>query len=304
MFVANMRLLTLGFSLLAFSACGEDLGPLECPECEPPTPALQQIATDTTWLVRDVSFPVAASGATPGFDLDGIDSDAEDNPRETCEERQADYEPTLDIPITGVDDIGQGLVTIGEQSVPGHTFDGDLEIAVRNGVIRWALRVGPLSADREPLVTIDLFLVDPAETIGLDADGRPAADQTLRARLVATTQARVSGSAAWGAAANTEPLAPNRVFLMPLPEYRLGAMGIEAINSARLRAQIGGSFSVDALADALLFEAMLPVTDRDDALFIFQYVADIDPRAEDPLACERVSAAFELEAVPVVLVIE
>lgn len=259
---------------------------------------------NTAWLVRDVAFPLAESGAAAGFDLDGIDSrtrERSDPP--TCEEVMNDYRPTLDVPIHGVDNIGQGLITTGEGFFTDRTFDGELDAAIQAGRLRWALRLGTLAAGVDSSIPIELLVVDDAETIALDPDGRPAPNQTLRAHVIATTEARVSGASAWGAASNSEPL-ERALFLLPFQDFRLGAIGIEVHTTLSLRAQIGGSFSVESLVDALIDETTLTDADRDGSRLIFQSVADIDPSAMNPTRCERVSAGFELDAVPAELVVE
>jgi hypothetical protein len=291
-----------GLSMLALAACATDPPVLECPECEPPSEPLRSIA-GSTWLVRDVSFPRAMDHAAPGFDLDGIDSTDRSLPHDTCEQIARDYAPTLDAPITGVDNIGQGLIQYGED-LGESTFDGELDEAIAMGRLRWAIRVGDLVEDPEAGVLIELLLIDPAETIALDADGKPAAGQTLHAHVVAGADARVSGSVAWGEASTIATL-ESSLFLLPFEDFRLGGIGVDAIASTRLRAQIGGSFSVDALAQTLVdVSPMLTDDDVEASRTVFREVADLDPRADSPTTCQRVSVGLELDAIPAELVID
>lgn len=289
-------------STLVLAACATDPPPEPaCPECDPPSEQLRSIA-GSTWLVRDVSFPMAVDQAAPGFDLDGIDSRGSRS-HETCEEIADDYAPTLDAPITGVDNIGQALIRDGE-GLGESTFDGELDEAITMGRLRWAIRAGDLVEDPEAGMLIELLMIDPAEAIALDSDGKPAAGQRLHARVVAGADARVSGSVAWGEASTIATL-ESSIFLLPFEDFRLGAIGIDASAGTRLRAQIGGSFSVDALAQTLVdVSPMLTDDDLEDSRIIFRAVADLDPQADSPTRCQRVSVGFELEAVPAELVVD
>jgi hypothetical protein len=297
-----MRWLLIAW-ICVLSACSPPPEPT-CPECDPARPLFLALE-NTTWLVRDVSFPPAVMGEAAGFDLDHFDSDEDErSDPPTCEEIVNDLFPSLDAPFTGVDNSGQALISTAEDLVPGRTFDGDLDSAMAAGRLRWAIRVGAIVDEADTFVDLELLLVEAGEDIALDAEGRRAEGQTLRAHTVARTRALVSGFAAWGDAVTAEPLDGGPVFLLPFEEMRLGAIGIEAVDASHLRAQIGGSFSLERLVELTALEAMLNESDTEGARTIFRAVADIDPDPENVRDCRRISAGFELEAVPAVLVTE
>jgi hypothetical protein len=93
--------------------------------------------------------------------------------------------------------------------------------------------------------------------------------------------------------------------LLPFDDFLLGAVGIAAQPEAtRLHANIGGSFSVDALVDATERDVALTPDDAELIPLVFQAVADLVPSAADPLVCERISVGLGLDAVPVELIVE
>jgi hypothetical protein len=272
----------------------------------PPTHELRAIQ-GTSWMVRRVTFRRAgeeysASGArlSAGFDLDGIDSTRPDVAG-NCEEYSTDYASELDPELVGVDNAGGGLISVGED-LAGGTFADALDEAVKEGRLRWALRVGEL-ADDDSRIELEVFAVDAGESVTFDGEGFPAAGQRLRARRIASTSALVRRSVAWGRADSMELTADGEVMLLPFDDFRLGAVGIAAQPEAtRLYANIGGSFSVDALADVAVRD--LSPDDAVSARFAFDAVADLVPSAADPQVCERISVGFGLDAVAVELIVE
>jgi hypothetical protein len=278
-------------------ACNGAPEPPECTWCSPPSSELE-LREDTAWLVHRVRFAQRPSGTqlVAGFDLDGVDT--QELSSSECERGERDYASSLDSSITGVDNAGQSLISAGEMLFPDSpTFQEALDAAVGEGRVRWAIRLGELDADDK--LAIEFLVIDEGQTIALDpADGLPAAGQALSATVAADTDADVRGATAWGVSLPSDPIGDADVFLLPFADFRLAAVGVRAAGVPALTAQIGGTFSVDALSELAVRVGMGSPSDEALARMIFEMVADLGPSAEDPRTCERVSVGFELDLVP------
>jgi hypothetical protein len=272
---------------------------------DPDAPSAELLAIqETTWLVRTVDFPEADLdlGLAPGLDLDGRDSGVgSTQPGTTCEDFSEDFRSSLHPDVLGVDNAGQQLITAGQALTDdGRTFDGELEDAVVAGQIRWAIGVGTI--DEEGLLPVRLFRIADGEEIEVNAQG-PAAGQTLRAIEVATTSIGVSGSLASGAVETTE-LGGGAVYLLPFDDFEVGGLSLMAADLDHLSLELGGTFSVQALAERSASETTNEAITTEDLVNIFGGVSDIDPSADDPRRCDRLSVGLTLEAVPVEIVEE
>lgn len=291
-------LLSVCLSLVLFACTSREN--LDCAICEAPEEALVE-REGRAYLINRVTFGRAGVSAA-GLDIDGRDSGfGEDGP--TCENFSEDFASSLDPRITGVDNNGQDLIVTGEQLDGDQTFQGELDAAVTEGRIRWAIAIGEAVDDGAfSTVRVTLHVIDADQAIETFG-GVPVADQSLSSRAVASFDLSVAGDVAFGeVAVSGGELDAGDVFLLPFDDFSLRGIGLDAsVGPDRLVGVLGGSFSVDALLDVTLRTA--PGTDeiRDTLRTIFVGVADLQPSAEDPSVCERVSVGFGFEAVPVVL---
>lgn len=269
----------------------------------PPSAELRAIE-GTSWLVRRVTFSEGNDRGdyhtAAGFDLDGFDSTVFGMTEAArCNEFQPDHHSELDLGLTGIDNAGASLITLGEQLTESR-FADSLDQAVQEGSLRWALRVGALS-ESEERIELELFVIEAGETLAFDADGMPAPGQRLGARRVAQTSALVRRSVAWGRTDSRALTVDGEVLLLPFDDFQLGAFGVEAQPTADLLyANLGGSFSVDALTAAAVRDTSEAYAEPSQ--LAFEVAADLQPSALDPSVCERVSVGFGLDAVPVELV--
>lgn len=295
----------VGVILASLIAAGCDPEAEPCAPCRPASPELRALQ-NTSWLVRRVVLPTVdrSSTAAAGVDVDGVDSGLGD-PSATgnCAAFGRDHVSSLAPRVRGIDAVLSTILDpLVEALEPGRTPQGDLDAAMAEGRIRWALHIGELD-ERDESIEVDVMFVDEHPSIG--ADGQPLAGQVLRARSVSRREALSYGSSAF-ARTETEALAvTGRVSLLPLDRLRVAGVLVSAeLADGGLRAHLGGSFSVDALVevaerDAPTFGAGPWLTSR----WWYEGAADVQPSA-DPAICERVSVGFELEAVPVVLVVD
>ncbi len=280
--------------------------------CEPPPnepiPATDALRTiqGTSWLVRRVTFGEPQydrsnrrRGAVAGYDIDHRDVEDGDSIAD-CVERTIDNVSELDYGITGVDNAGATMILLGETFAPTTTFQDALDDAMRDGRIRWAVRVGELDEDQTSLA-LELFLVEPTEPLVLDAGGTPAPGQRLRAHRVAQTRGPVRRHVAWGWVEPTELPGTGDVYLLPFDDFRLTAFGVAAEHAQELRGNLGGWFTVDGVTT---ITADVTGFDRETVLGSVEGHGDLGPSAADPWTCERISVGFGFEAVPVELVTE
>ena len=275
----------------------------DCEVCSPPSLELAALG-GRAFLLTNVTFsPVASPDPlSPGLDLDGQDSELLDRAGD-CEEAFRDYTASFDRRLSGIDNAGQAVITTGEGLLGGLTFQGELDAAIADGRIRWAIGIGE-PIDDGPFSTVPLrfYVIDAGEVIATRG-GRPIAGQTLRGRVVATLDASIAGSTAFGV--TSTPVAGvggGDVHLLPLDDLGLGGIALVAGSSTdSLSGAIGGSFSIDDLVSVTARVARVSGNDLEGARLIFEEIADLDPSAADPRTCERVSVGFGFQAVPVTL---
>ena len=308
--IAGLGCALLGGALLALAGCASE-EVLACPECRPASDAIAA-NEGRAFLIRRVTFSEAVMAPTStvtwlaaGLDLDRIDSGEGRRSGDSCQEVEEDYVSPADPVIVGVDNAGQSLIRSAEMITDeGSTFQGRLDEAMQEGRIRWAVRIGALPAAR-PIreVPLELYEIEPDETLAFGADGFPASGQTLRAHRVATATAQVSGEVAFGlvdAPTGLDVLGDPDIFMLPFADFLLGGVSVGTHDDAlTLDGELGGSFSVEGLVargDELAPEL--------DSAFrsIFSGVADLEPSRADFATCERVSVGFGFDAVPVELV--
>lgn len=275
----------------------------DCEVCSPSSPELAALG-GRTFLLTGVTFsPVAGPDPlSPGLDLDGQDSELIERAND-CEEAFRDYTASFDRRLSGIDNAGQAVITTGEGLLGGLTFQGELDAAIADGRIRWAIGIGePLDDGPFSTVPVRFYVIDAGEVIATRG-GRPIAGQTLRGRVVATLDASIAGSTAFGV--TRTPVAGvggGDVHLLPLDDLGLGGIALVAGSSTdSLSGAIGGSFSIDDLVSVTARVAMVSARDVEGARLIFEEIADLDPSAADPRTCERVSVGFGFQAVPVTL---
>lgn len=282
------------FFACACLGCSEPEPVDPCTWCSPPSGELTA-SEDTTWLVRRVRFrPVdAETDLVAGFDLDRILSPLEPEPQ-TCEEAVTDLVSSIDSSILGVDNAGQQLIGTAE-NLFGGSFEEGLDTAVQEGRLSLAIGVGAI--DEEGKLELELLAVEDGQTIAVDADGFASAGQSLRVRSIASARADVRNGTAWANATTSDAIADGDAYLLPLEDFELGAIGVRAAAVPAMSAQLGGSFSVEALAQLAVEVAMGGPGDLEGVRSIFFDVSDIEPQAEDPYRCDRVSVGFELDLV-------
>lgn len=294
-------------ALLAWVAgCSPSPGPLVNPDCDVCTPPSMELAAleGRAFLLTHVTFAPVLSPeqSSPGLDLDGQDSERIARASD-CEEAFRDYTASFDPRLSGIDNAGAAAITIGEDLLPDRTFQGELDAALADGRIRWAIGIGePLVDGPFSTVALRFYAIDARDEIAT-RDGRPLPGQTLRGRVIATLDASVAGSTAFGVTPTPiTGVGGGDVYLLPLDDLELGGIALVAGPSPdSLRGAIGGSFTVDALVAVTARAAMVSERDIEGARLIFEEIADLDPSDADPRTCERVSVGFGFEAVPVTL---
>jgi hypothetical protein len=287
-----------------------------CVWCEPASEELVSIQ-NTSWLVVDVAIPPASprdlNGDTfaAGFDLDRFDSGQGLERDGSCDRMQPDHRSSLDRDLGGVDNALQSLIpTANSVHMPPGSVEEDLLGATRELRIRWALRVGALEEDEEgnASLPIEWVAIDPAAEIAVDLEGMPAAGQELEGTVIASTVAYVRRTDAWGRGfVQGLPVGGSEIPFLPFGEFWLAAFGIDArlASEGVLHGNLGGSFAVQALVDAVVRHVTLyvdePETVAGVARDVIEMAADLEPRAEAPASCARVSAGFTFQAVPLTL---
>ncbi len=284
-------------ALIALCAC--------CSACAPPdglprpSDALRS-AQGTAWLVRRVSFADMVFGVAHGYDVDGVDS-LEETTGVECVDRAHDYTSASHPSLRGVDTAGADLISTAE-SLFDLSFAAELDRAVAERRIRWAIRIGSFDADERSL-PVDLVAIDASPELALDSGGLPAEGQALRGTIVTSAVLAPEESSAAGLAYAEGLPVDGFVPLLPFADLRLAGMVVDAsvAPSGTLFVDLGGSFSVDAL----MTETMRFVDDPDGdftlARDLYELVADLAPSPGDPRTCERVSIGLALEAVPLEL---
>lgn len=273
------------------------------PAVEGPAPSEElRAAQGTAWLVRRISFSRPVSGIAHGYDVDGVDSG--DEPRGSgCVDSAPDYASALHPSLTGIDDAGADLISTAESTF-GFSFAGELDGAVAEQRLRWAIRIGSLSSDDSTL-PIDLVEIDPDPAIVLDSGGLPAAGQSLRGSVITTSLATPEDSSAAGLATVHGLPVDGDVTLLPFSDFRLAGMVLDAsvAESGTLFVDLGGSFSVEGLMLETMRVVMDPDGDFTFARMIYESVADLEPSEPGSSTCARISVGFALEAVPMELTI-
>lgn len=280
-----------------------------CSEPAPnvPIPATGELRAlqGTSWLVRRVTFEEPDRSmpqpSAAGYDVDQHDSDERVGSDGTCQELNLDFVSSLDPGMTGIDNAGAAMISTAEALVWSSTFQEALDDAMREGRVRWALRVGHLDED-ETSIALDIFVIDASEPLQVGPDGMPLAGQLLRARRIAQTRGPVRRHVGWGRVETEELTIPGDVYLLPFDQLHLSAFGIAAGPSPdELRGNLGGSFAVDAVV-----AVTQTLVDSDESLIrsVLDLYADLGPSAADPYRCERMSVGLAFEAVPVELVID
>lgn len=292
-------------ALAAVAACAGPTDP-DCPGCLPADEGLFRAQEGRAFLIRELTLPPATDDAAAGLDLDGIDSRAgSPAPDASCEEYTRDFDSRAATGLVGVDNGGEGLVRLLDREAEGSTQRAALDDAVRAGRIRWAMRIGALPAEGPSFdLPIEVFVVDADQPLETDGDGLPAADQTLRARRVATVTASPSDVFAFGLvdAPSGLDVVDDDVLLLPFDDFRLGGVVVAPSADGRtLQGEIGGSFSAEAIA-ARGDEIMPGLGDTLRSLL--ENIADLEPTPADPTRCQRLSFGFAFDAVPVELVEE
>lgn len=280
-------LLTIG-AIVPFLGCASP--PEDCVLCgDGPSGELRDLQ-GTTWLVSRVIFET--EGYTPGVNIDGVVTERVNPEQARCSDRD-DSAYALDPTLGGVDASGNTLLLLGNALDEDRSFQGDLDRAMAEGRISWGLRIGELDPDNQWALSMELLEVTDELVVG--DGGRPVADQSVRARSLAQSTGIVRGSAALAFAIVAGLAVEGETYLLPFQDFRVGGWMIAVGESGQPEANLGGSFSVQALINA----AREVNREFDELTYheIFQWAADIEPTV-DPNVCRRVSAGFHLDLVP------
>ena len=93
--------------------------------------------------------------------------------------------------------------------------------------------------------------------------------------------------------------------LLPFEDLEVGGFAIAASPGGGAPVgTLGGSFSVDALVTVTTRDAPEFAGAEETFRSIYENTADIDPSAEDPTVCERISVGFGLELVAASIEVE
>lgn len=290
----------------------------EAPPCATETPAtpdedrtVEEIETTEdmtyTYVVELIDLPQAASGAAPGFNLDGLDSgDGSTAADANCEEFNQDFINSEESDHVGVDNALQGLVPtieglLSAADCPGGTTEGclgaTLQAQILDGSLILLMQVsGVNDFQYDSSVQLQLFLGEvpgggaPVEggSGGLEADqeftglmnlGAPVPGDIFDGRLRASTDVLT--------------------ITIDTGDFSLPLMISEAevrfdISESGLGAgQIGGYLRTEDIIEAAsMIEPGIDETVRS----VVESVADVGPSAADPVICESVSVGLTFGA--------
>jgi hypothetical protein len=264
-----------------------------------------------TFVVSQISLPLAEDGEAAGFNLDGLDSgEGSNEPGADCEELTEDYTSLTDPDHVGVDNALQNLITTIEgfldaADCPGMEQRGCLDALLQQqlnegGVIlmmevtgvndtefdsdiQVQLVLGSLPEGTMPVLGADGF-IEPGQTFGTDMvlgepvdgdifDGRVRVEAPELMLLVSTTDFDI-------------PL------LITEPEIRFDLDGMSASNGA-----IGGFLLNDDIVEAA---ATIGGIDEGTVRPIIENVSDITPMASMPDICSALSVGITFSAVSAV----
>ena len=254
-----------------------------------------------SYVVSEIRISMMDWGRqAPGFDLDGMATDGTD--ASTCETASIDSEWGG---RQGIDAVLNTLVP----SIEGFhhpPLEQELARAIAERRIAVAIQLRGVAQHGDGLVEVALLALDPedAASVPRDAEGRPLPGAIVRGTELAVGRGSIVGTRVH---VRFDPfsIAGADVPYIPFEELGPTDMGFDIVRTddgpALVHGVLGTSFAIDALMNDLL-ERLPEATDLHRyARSTLRMMADIDPMRRESLLCSRVSAGFEIEAVPAVV---